>query len=256
MAGSLAGRVALVTGSGRGVGEGIVEVLAERGAAVAVNDLHEERAEDVACRIRDAGGKAVAVPFDVTDGGAVEAGIARAESELRGPVAVLVSNAGIPEQRRPGPFAESSPEDWKPFVDLNVYGPLICFRAVLPGMIERGFGRLIQISSGAGARGLPAGIGESIYGGSKGFVDAWLRHVALEVIREGVTVNAVAPGLVSSAAAYATDEVLAAVKANVPIGRFGEPREIGAAVAFLASEEAGYVTGQVIHVNGGSYQGR
>ena len=248
-------RTALVTGAGRGIGRGIAEVLCEQGYAVAVNDLHEERAAEVAAALTEAGGVATAVPFDVTDHEAVGAGVADVTA-LLGPVDVLVSNAGVPENRWNGPFAESSPAHWEPYVTLNVYAPMYCIRTVLPGMVERRFGRIVQISSGAAARGLPAGVGSSVYGASKAFVDGLLRHVALEVARDGVTLNAVAPGLISSAQENASAEVIAKVMANVPIGRFGEPREIGDAVAWLCSDDAGYVTGQVIHVNGGSYQGR
>lgn len=248
-------RTALVTGAGRGIGRGIAEILCERGIVVAVNDLHEDRAREVAAELGATGGIACAVPFDVTDADAVRSGLAGVESEL-GPVDILVSNAGVPEQGWRGPFAESSPEDWEPYVALNVVAPMISIRAVLPGMLERGWGRVIQISSGSAARGLPAGVGSSVYGASKAFVDALLRHVALEVARDGVTLNAVAPGLISSAQENAPPDVIERVMANVPIGRFGEPREIGSAVAWLCSDLAGYVTGQVIHVNGGSYQGR
>ena len=252
---SLAGRTALVTGAGRGVGEGIALVLAENGAAVAVNDLHEDRAAGVVAQLKALGVNAMAAIFDITDYAAVERGVAEVEAGL-GPVDILVNNAGIPEGYWSGPFVESARENWEPFIQLNVYGQLNVIRVVLPGLIERGWGRVIQISSGAAARGLPAGLGESLYGSSKSFMDGFLRHVALEIAKTGVTFNAIAPGLMTAAAEYASDETMAAVLANVPIGRLGEPREVGAAVAWLASEPAGYVTGQVIHVNGGSYQGR
>src|SRR5207302_9588144 len=155
---SLAGRTALVTGGGRGVGEGIAQVLAENGAAVAVNDLHEERAAGVVEQLRAPGVEAMPVIFDITDYAAVERGVAEVESTL-GPLDILVNNAGIPEGYWSGPFAESKRENWEPFVDLNVYGQLNVVRVVLPGLLERGWGRIIQISSGAGARGLPAGVG-------------------------------------------------------------------------------------------------
>jgi NAD(P)-dependent dehydrogenase (short-subunit alcohol dehydrogenase family) len=252
---TLEGRTALVTGGGRGVGAGIALALAENGAAVAVNDLHEERAAAVAEQLRGLGVEAMPVIFDITDYAAVERGVAEVESDL-GPIDILVNNAGIPEGYWSGPFVESTHDNWEPFIQLNVYGQLNAVRVVLPGLLERGWGRVIQISSGAAARGLPAGVGESLYGASKSFMDGFLRHVALEIARTGVTFNAIAPGLMTAAAAYASEETMAAVLANVPIGRLGDPREVGAAVAWLASEPAGYVTGQVIHVNGGSYQGR
>jgi NAD(P)-dependent dehydrogenase (short-subunit alcohol dehydrogenase family) len=252
--GPLAGRTALVTGAGRGVGEVIAHVLAERGAAVAANDLHADRAEAVAREIAAGGGTAVAASFDLSDGAAIAAGVRWIEGRL-GPVDVLVNNAGIPEGRRTVLFRDSSPEaDWDPYVRLNVYGALSCIRAALPGMLERGWGHVIQISSGSGARGLPAG--QSIYGGTKAFADSFVRHLAVEVARQGTTVNAVAPGAMGSIRYHLDAAEAEALAASVPVGRLGEGREIGSAVAWLASEEAGYVTGQVIHVNGGAYQGR
>ena len=251
----LEGKMALVTGGGRGIGQGVAEVLAEEGATVAVNDLHLERAAETVEKIVAAGGTAVALPFDVTDYEAVGENVARIEAE-RQPLDILVNNAGIPEGRYTGPFAESQPADWEVFVHLNVYGAMNCVRSVLPGMCERGWGRVVQLSSGSAARGLPTEAGESVYGASKAFMDGLLRHVALEVAREGVTFNAISPGVMEAARAYADPAVIDAVLARVPLGRLGKSREIGHAVAWLASEEGAFVTGQVIHLNGGAYQGR
>jgi NAD(P)-dependent dehydrogenase (short-subunit alcohol dehydrogenase family) len=245
---ALAGRLAVVTGAGRGIGKAIAAALAARGATVVVNDLHPERADEA---VREIGGGAVARPFDVTDRAAVVRELAAI-----GPIDILVNNAGIPEGRFSGPFAESSPEDWATYVELNVYGAMSCFHAVVPAMCERGWGRLIQISSGSAARGLPPEAGESIYSGSKAFMDGLIRHLAIEVARHGVTVNSVAPGVMDAARAYAAPAVIDAVVARVPAGRLGRSEEVGDAVAWLASDAAGFVTGQVIHVNGGAYQGR
>ena len=248
-------RTALVTGAGRGVGQGIAEVLAQRGHAVAVNDLHPERAEAVAAEIVGAGGEAFPITFDVTDFAAVGRALGEITDQA-GPVDILVNNAGIPEGRWTGPFVESTPEDWGPYMQLNVFGAMNCVRLALPGMCERGWGRVIQISSAAAARGLAAHGGESLYAASKATMESLLRHVSIEVIRKGVTCNCVAPGVMEAAKAYADPKVIQAVVDAQPIGRLGESREIGDAVAWLASEGAGFVTGQVIHVNGGSYQGR
>jgi 3-oxoacyl-[acyl-carrier protein] reductase len=252
---TLASRTALVTGAGRGIGEGIAAVLAERGTAVAVNDLHDDRARAAAEAITRGGGTAIPVAFDVRDPEALVTALGRIEREL-GPVDVLVNNAGIPEDRWTGPFAESSPQAWKPFVDLNVYGAMHCVRAVLPGMCVRSWGRIVQISSASASRSLPAGAGESVYAATKAAMESLLRHVAVEVARQGVTCNCVPPGVMDAAKAYADPKVIEAVVERVPMGRLGAAREIGDAVAWLASDEAGFVTGQVIHVNGGSYQGR
>ena len=246
--------IALVTGAGRGVGAGIARRLAAAGAAVAVNDLHDERAEAVAAELCAGGATAVAVPFDVADAAAVCAGVAAAAADL-GPLDVLVNNAGVPEGRRTVAFEDSVPErDWVPYVELNVYGVLNCVHAVLGGMCARGFGRIVQISSGAAARGQP--LGQSVYGGSKAFGDGFLRHLALEVAARGVTVNAVAAGTMTNVRDHLGEAETAAIAAANPTGRLAEPAEIGDAVAWLASPAAAYVTGQVIHVNGGSYQGR
>jgi NAD(P)-dependent dehydrogenase (short-subunit alcohol dehydrogenase family) len=251
---SLDGKLALITGAGRGVGEGIAQCLAARGARVAVNDLHSERAAAVAEQIGSTGVAAYAIPFDVADPEAILAGVAAAEAEL-GPIDILVSNAGIPESRRTVMFSQSSPElDWRPYVDLNVYGPMHLIRAVLPGMCDRRWGRVIQISSGSGARGLPAG--QAVYGASKAFTDGLLRHLALEVARAGVTINAIAAGMMSSMRFHLPDAEVQTLAQSIPLGRLGEGHDIGTAVAWLASPESSWVTGQVIHVNGGAYQGR
>ena len=250
---TLAGRVALVTGAGRGVGRGIAEVLAEQGAAVAVNDLHGERANVVAAAIAAAGRRSAVVPFDVSDLDAVRAGVASAEASL-GPIDILVNNAGVPENRYQGLFADSEPADWEPDIKLNVYGALNTTRTVLPGMRERGWGRIVQISSNVAARGVP--YGRSLYGLGKAALEGHLRHLALEVARDGITVNALSLGLMSNAAEYADTDVVAERLAQTPMGRAGEPWEVGAAVAWLASDGAAFVTAQVLHVNGGAYQGR
>jgi NAD(P)-dependent dehydrogenase (short-subunit alcohol dehydrogenase family) len=250
----LSGRVALITGAGRGVGEGIAHALAQRGVAVVVNDLHEERAQSVAEAIVKRGGLAHGVAYDVGNPAQVLAGT-RTATEIAGQIDIFVSNAGIPEGRRAVLFKDSVPErDWAPYVSMNVNGLLHGLHALLGGMCERGWGRVVLISSGSGARGLPAG--QSVYGASKAFGDGLLRHIALEVGREGVTINAVAPGLMRSALYHQAQDEVAAAVAAIPVGRIGEAPDIGEAVAWLASEEASWVTGQVVHVNGGAYQGR
>lgn len=245
----LAGRVALVTGAGQNQGAGIARALAGRDAAVAVNDVVAERAEAVAKEIGKRGGRAMAAPFDVTSLEAVHEGVARVAGEL-GPVDVLVNNAGVPEGMGVAQFREMEPAEWRRFVDLNLYGVTNCCKAVIDGMCERGFGRIITISSGAGQTGLPMGI--SLYGAGKGGGIAFMRHLALEVARFGVTANTLALGLMSNAGGA---DVTAALEKTVPVGRLGTPEDVGAACVYLASDEAAWLTAQTIGLNGGNLPG-
>jgi len=225
-------RVALVTGAGQGVGAGIARALAEHGVAVVVNDLFPDRAEAVAAEV---GGRAVA--FDVTDLDAVRAGFATA-----GPVDILVNNAGIPADGFPQvDFKDSDPELWRRFVDLNLYGVLNCTHTVLPGMCDRGWGRVITISSEAGRVGLPIRV--ALYGAAKAGALGLTKHLAHEVGRFGVTCNALTLG---------TMEGVPLDPSRVPIPRLGTGGDVGAMVAFLASDAAEWITGQVIGVNGGA----
>lgn len=243
----LTGRTALVTGAGQNVGAGIARLLAARGAAVAVNDLRVERAEGVAAAIRDGGGRATAVGFDVTDFDAVTAGVATVEAEL-GPVDVLVNNAGNGGEAGmvPTQFKDSDPASWRGPVDVNLYGVMHCARAVINGMCERGHGRIVTIASGAGTVGLHLGV--SPYAGGKGGAIAFMRHLAMENARAGVTANTLAIGLMTNE----DQDVTAALARQIPVGRTGVPDDVGYACVYLASDEASWMTGQTIQLNGGS----
>ena len=173
----LANRVALVTGAGQGVGAGIARMLARQGARVAVNDLHAERAEATADAVRADGGRALAVPFDVTDADAVRTGV-RTAAEALGPIDILVNNAGVPEGMGVASFRDLDPAEWRRYLDLNIYGVLHCTKAVIDGMCQRRFGRVITISSGAGQIGIRLGV--SLYGAGKGGAIAFMRHLAIE----------------------------------------------------------------------------
>jgi NAD(P)-dependent dehydrogenase (short-subunit alcohol dehydrogenase family) len=243
----LTGKVALVTGAGQGVGAGICEVLARQGATIAVNDLHGERAtQTVESIVRD-GGRAIAVPFDVADRSAVDAGVAAVGSEL-GPVDILVNNAGIPETMAAIKFLDLEPDAWDPYIDVNLYGVLNCSKAVVDGMCARGWGRVITISSGAGVVGL--NIGVSLYAAGKGGAIAFMRHLAMETARKGVTANSLALGLMHKERVDRT--VTGAMEKQIPVGRLGTGLDVGYLCAYVASREASWLTGQTININGGS----
>src|SRR5882757_9360453 len=249
----LTGRVVLVTGAGQGVGEGIATAMAAQGASVAVNDLVGKRAEQVLDRLLRAGARACAGPADVTDLDAVRAMVADVERQL-GPIDVLVNNAGIP----------SSGVALRPFVDVNLYGVLHCTHAVLPGMKARKWGRIISVTSDAGRTG-EAGL--AVYAASKAAGAAFTRSVAKEVGRDGITCNSISLGTIAARAAEpgesggdvsgddvsgdADAERLARQLRRYPVGRLGRPSDVAAAAVWLASEEASWVTGQTISVNGG-----
>ncbi|MHB1138006.1 MAG: SDR family NAD(P)-dependent oxidoreductase [Microthrixaceae bacterium] len=247
----LSGHRALVTGGGRGAGAGIAAALAAQGAAVAVNDLVADRAQHVAADLGAAGAHAVAAPFDITDAALVRAGVEELSEALGGPPDILVNNAGVPAEMALAPFRDLDPSAWADFVDLNLYGNLHCIKAVLDPMVDGGWGRIIQISSGAGRAGVAFGV--SMYGASKSGIEGFVRHLAQEVARSGVTVNTLALGLLSNAVPPGSpDDAVASLAATVPVGRLGEPADVAAAVVYLASEEASWMTGQTIALNGGS----
>jgi len=242
----LTGKVALVTGAGQHVGRGIAEALALQGAAVAVNDIVEARAKEAAEAIEANGGRAIAAASDATDLDAVKAMVAQVESEL-GPVDVLVSNAGNSGANPaiPRKFVEMDPADWNQYVDINFYAVLNGIHAVLPGMIERQRGRIITISSDAGRQGINMGM--SIYSGGKAGALGFQRSLACEVGKHQVTVNAVSLGMIPG------DWDPGSPK-GIPLGRYGAPADVGPAVVYLASDEASWVTGQILSVNGGVYR--
>ncbi len=241
----LGGKVALVTGGGRGIGRAITQRLASEGAKVAVSDIDEASAKVTA---EEVGGGAVGVRIDVADRASVQAGVAAAEQAL-GPLDVLVNNAGW---ERVSPFLDSDEEDWARIVAINFIGPLNCCKAVLPGMVERGQGRIVSISSDAGRAGSS---GEAVYSGAKAGIIGFSKTIAREMARYGINVNVVCPG---PTATQMFDEVTAdrpnlreALVRAIPLRRPADPDEIAAAVAFLASDDARYMTGQTLSVSGG-----
>ena len=244
---NLDGRVALVTGAGQNVGAGIARLLAGQGAAIAVNDLRPDRATHTVERITADGGRAVAVGFDVTDHEQVTRGVAQAELAL-GPVDILVNNAGSggAEELVPMSFRDTDPASWRGPIDVNLFGVLHCCRAVINGMEDRGWGRIITISSGAATTGLDFGV--STYAAGKGGAISFMRHLAVESASKGVTANTLAIGLMGNP----DPEITAFLARRIPVGRTGEPDDVGHACVYLASNEAAWMTGQTIQINGGS----
>lgn len=249
----LSGRTALVTGAGRGVGAGIAHVLAAAGATVAVNDLHAARADSVVDAITGAGGAAVACPFDVTDGDGTAEALARV-TDLVGDVDILVHNAGIPDGGgRPNRFVDMPPSDWQLQIDLNLVAMMRMVQVVLPRQIDNGWGRIVQISSGASSQGLPIGVGA--YGAAKAGSEGLIRHLGVECGPHGVTANALALGLMEGLG-RADDPAVQKMIRGIPIGRLGTGADVGAAILWLCSEAGGLVNAQVIHLNGGTVFGR
>ncbi len=241
----LTGRRALVTGAGQGIGAGVARHLANQGAHVFVNDIVAERAEASVAVIRAAGGQAESLAFDVTDRDQVCALLKPRDLDI------VVNNAGNAGARmmEPRAFREMDPSQWGPPIDVNLFGVMNTTHAVLPGMCERGFGRLVTISSGAGIVGLPIGVAP--YGAGKGGAISFMRHMAIENASFGVTANSVALGLMEMT--EVTDAGLVEKLARtVPLGRLGTGDDLGPAVVWLVSDEAAWVTGQTIQVNGGS----
>jgi len=240
-------RVALVTGSSRGLGRHIAMRLAEDGFAVAVNGLHEDgRTEDVAAEIGEAGGLAQAFAADVTDEGAV-AGLVRAVEGALGPVSVLVLNATGPQPE--APLEDVEWHDHLAQLDLFVKSPVLLGRAVVPGMRERGWGRIVEIDSEVVDAPPP---GRSAYVTAKSAQLGLARSWARELAPHGITVNSVSPGFVPvERHADVLEDVKDAYLATVPTGRMGSPEDVAHAVAFFASEAAGFITGQRLVVDGG-----
>jgi 2-hydroxycyclohexanecarboxyl-CoA dehydrogenase len=242
-------RVALVTGGARGIGRAICLDLAADGRSVAVADLSADVSAETVAAVEAAGGRAVAVELDVTDSDSVHAGVRQAEEAL-GPVEIVVNNAGWDELR---PFLETDEDFWDRVIEINYKGCLRVTRRVLPGMVERGFGRIVNIGSDAGRVGSSS---EAVYSGAKGGVIAFTKTVAREVARSGVTANTVCPGptrtpMLDAMAASGGEKLVESLTRAVPMRRLGDPADVAAAVAFLASERAGFITGQTLSVSGG-----
>ncbi|GAA0959784.1 SDR family NAD(P)-dependent oxidoreductase [Actinocorallia libanotica] len=244
----MSARTAIVTGGASGIGEAISRRLAADGVLVAVFDRDGAAAEEAAAAIEKDGGRAVGLAVDVTDRAAVDAAVARV-GELLGRPVILVNSAGITAF---GPSLEVSAELWDRVLAVNLTGTFACCQAVLPGMVEEGWGRIVNISSSSVHSGSP---GMAAYVASKSGVLGLTKVLALEFAKKGVTVNTIPPGFIDSpmlrdTASGGRLDVAQQIE-RTPVGRIGLPEDVAAACAFLVGEEASYITGQVIGVNGG-----
>ena len=242
---NLSGRVALITGAGQGMGLGAARALCRQGASVVINDFYPERATSAAATLVAEGFKACAAPGDITLAEVRESLVATARSTF-GEIDILVNNAGVP----PGmpnslrTFKDLGDEDFERQLDLNLRAILGLTRLVVDGMCERGFGRIVIITSESWRNGMAMGL--SNYAAAKSAALGFMRHLAHEVGRQGVTANALSLGAMNN---FGYDEI---AKRNTAVGRAGTADDVGAAVAYLVSNEASWMSGQVLPLNGGS----
>ena len=244
-------KVVLVTGGAGGIGAALCRRFAAEGAAVAVFDLNADGAAKVASELKAAGARAASYGVDISDHAAVAAAVSKAESEL-GAVDVLVNNAGWDHAAR---FVDTNPELWQKLIAINLVGPLNMHHAVVKGMAARGRGRVVNIASDAGRVGSS---GESVYSACKGGMIAFSKTLARELARKRINVNVVCPGPTDTALfrdfageGESGDKLRGALEKAIPFGRLGQPDDVVGAVCFLASDDAAFITGQVISVSGG-----
>ncbi|MCE7796499.1 3-oxoacyl-ACP reductase FabG [Sphingobium sufflavum] len=243
---SLPAKVAVVTGAARGLGRAIAVKLAADGAAVSVWDLNGDGAEETAAKIRAAGGRAIAIACNSAKADQIAAAVERTRAEL-GPVTILVNNAAL------SPFLhfEDITEDiWDDLMAINMKGPFLCCKAMIPDMVAAGWGRIINISSSSAQSGSSF---HAHYAASKGGVIGLTKGLAMEYANRGITVNNVPPGFVNTEGLQESPVDVEAFSPMTPMKRPGRPENIAAAVAFLASDDADYITGHTLSVNGGRY---
>jgi len=240
------GKTALITGAGRGIGKTIAVKLAESGLDIAIADMIPV-SDDVLREIEKFGTKCLAFQMDVTDFESVDSVVKKIIDETGG-IHILVNNAGITQDNL---FMRMKPEQWAQVIDVNLNGVFHVTKAVIRTMVKQHSGRIINISSVVGFSGNP---GQVNYSSTKSGLIGFTKSLSREVGTRGITVNAVAPGFINTAMTQALNESQQqAILSQIPLGRMGEAEDIANAVAFLASEEASYITGTVLHVNGGMY---
>ena len=240
-------RVAFVTGASRGIGRAIALTLCRTGFDIVVASPEIEKNEEVAAEIRACSGEAMTLNVDVTSPDSVKEGFAKALKD-KSRIDVLVNNAGI---TRDGLAMRMKPADWALVLKVNLDGAFLCAQQVLPGMMRNRWGRIVNIASVVGQAGSP---GQANYAASKAGLIGLTKALAQEMASRGITVNAVAPGYIATdMTAVLSEDVKQKILSAVPMGRMGRPEDIAAAVKFLASEDAAYITGQVLAVNGGMY---
>jgi 3-oxoacyl-[acyl-carrier protein] reductase len=241
----LEGKVAIITGSGRGLGKEAAFLFAEEGAKVVVGDINYESAEEVAAAIGEKGGEAMAVKLDVTDSASIQA-MVDVVMERFGSIDVLVNNAGITADAQ---LVKMNQDQWDRVIAVNLKGVYNCTKAIAPIMIARGSGRIINTSSVVGVYG---NFGQTNYAATKAGVIGMTKVWARELGRKGITVNAVAPGFtMTEMMSTVPEKILSGIRDKTPLGRLGEPRDIAYAYLYLASDEANFVNGATIQVDGG-----
>jgi 2-hydroxycyclohexanecarboxyl-CoA dehydrogenase len=245
---SLKGKTAVVTGGGSGIGRAVAQRLARDEAAIAIWDLNGAGATETAKLISDAGGKAIAIHTDAADAAAIKAAADKTRAAF-GPITIIVNNAGMTGFT---PFLEIKPEAWDRMIAVNLRGPYLCSREVVPDMLAAAWGRIINITSSSIQTGAA---NMAHYVSSKGGLMGLTKALAMEFADKGITANMVPPGFIDTPMLRASPVNVDAFAASMPMKRAGKPEDIAGACAFLASEEAGYVTGQTISVNGGRYLG-